>query len=211
MLHFGVYTWWGQGAVASLIWPGEEFSFNIPVSALNLKLILILSKSWLCFSRLDVSLSGLGQLSWVKFFASMWITMTEAHYTEFLMIIPSKRRLAQDQRYSLMVFGICGGAPSTEVTPIPKREKDAFSVEMWVRISLKRLTLLRKDITSAGGPGKGLRATTRHCVPTARSVGMCIIASHRQLEKWLLWLDCFSVLQVTPCLSMHTLTRSGSQ
>lgn len=138
--------------------------------------------------------------------------MTEARYTEFLTIIPSETRLAHDRRYTLMAFAICGGAPSTEVTPTPKREKDAFSVAMWVRISLKRSTLLRKDRTMAGGPGKGLHATTRRCVPTAHSVGMCIMESHRlPPEKWLLRLDCFSALQVTPCLSTHILTRWESR
>lgn len=114
------------------------------------------------------SITTLGQHYWVKFSALMWMTMREAHCTEFLQTTLSYMSMVHDLRFMLTVSAICGGAQWTRVTLRLKRAKDASFVGMWARTSLKKLTSLTKVETMAGEPKRDSLAMIRSCVPTAR-------------------------------------------
>lgn len=79
-------------------------------------------------SYFHIATSISGQLSWVKFFVLMWMTMREAHCTESLQITPSYMSKELDLRFILTVSAICGGARWTGVTLTPKRARAASSV-----------------------------------------------------------------------------------
>lgn len=79
-----------------------------------------------------------------------------------LLTIPSSMNQKPDLKSMLMGQGICGVVLLIGVIPTQRKGKGGFSVVMWDRINLKKLTLWRKEEIMAGEQEKDSAVTTKN-------------------------------------------------